>query len=250
VAEAEEDLGSIPQPTTKSLGFPGLFAANLFTERFRLADGAFKSAGKTEEVQIPKGGSMKVKAIVLGLAAIAALALVAVAAADRIKGTPGNDVLTGTERHDLIAGLAGDDQISGLGRGDILFGNRGNDTIAGGDGIDVIIGGPDNDNLDGGNSLDIVRGRSGDDTVAGGNGRDLLFGGRGVDSLSGGDGNDRLHAVARDGQMDTLDCGAGNHDVAVVREGEPLTISNCERVKTVPASAGALGEPGEPGDGS
>jgi hypothetical protein len=31
---------------------------------------------------------------------------------------------------------------------------------------------------------------------------------------------------------------------------EPLTISNCDRVKTVPASAAALGEPGEPGDGS
>jgi uncharacterized protein len=193
---------------------------------------------------------MKVKAIVLGLAAVAALSLVAVAAGDRMKGTPGNDVLTGTERHDLIAGLAGDDQISGLGRGDILFGNRGNDTISGGEGIDVIIGGPDNDNLDGGNGLDIVRGRSGDDTVAGGNGRDLLFGGRGADTLSGGDGNDRLHAVAQDGQMDVLDCGAGNHDVAIVREGEPLTVSNCEKVKQVPAAWGARGEPGEPPDGS
>jgi uncharacterized protein len=192
---------------------------------------------------------MKVKAIVLGLAAVAALSLVAVAAADRIKGTPGNDVLTGTERHDVIAGLAGDDQISGLGRGDVLFGNRGNDTITGGDGIDVIFGGPDNDNLDGGNGLDIVRGRSGDDTVAGGNGRDLLFGGRGTDTLSGGDGNDRLHAVAKDGQLDVLDCGAGR-DMAIVREGEPLTISNCEKVKQVPASAHAKGEPGEPSDGS
>jgi Ca2+-binding RTX toxin-like protein len=193
---------------------------------------------------------MKVKAIVLGLAAVAALSVVAVAAADRIKGTPGNDVLTGTERHDLIAGLAGDDQISGLGRGDILFGNRGNDTIQGGHGIDVIFGGRDNDNLDGGNGLDIVRGRHGDDMVAGGNGRDLLFGGWGADSLSGGHGNDRLHAVAQDGQMDVLDCGPGRHDVAVVREGEPLTLSNCERVRTVPASAAALGEPGEPADGS
>jgi uncharacterized protein len=192
---------------------------------------------------------MKVKAIVLGLAAVAALSLVAVAAADRIKGTPGNDVLTGTERHDLIAGLAGDDQISGLGRGDILFGNRGNDTMSGGNGIDVVIGGADNDNLDGGNGLDIVRGRSGDDTVAGGDGRDLLFGGWGADTLSGGDGPDRLHAIAKDGQMDVLDCGAGR-DVAIVREGEPLTLSNCERIKTVPASAAALGEPGEPSDGS
>jgi Ca2+-binding RTX toxin-like protein len=192
---------------------------------------------------------MKVKAVVLGLAAVAALSVVAVAAADRIKGTPGNDVLTGTERHDLIAGLAGDDQISGLGAGDILFGNRGNDTMQGGDGIDVIFGGRDNDNLDGGNGLDIVRGRAGDDTVAGGNGRDLLFGGWGADTLSGGDGNDRLHALAKDGQVDVLDCGPGR-DVALVRDGEPLTLSNCEKVKTVPASAPALGEPGEPGDGS
>jgi Ca2+-binding RTX toxin-like protein len=193
---------------------------------------------------------MKVKAIVLGLAAVAALSLVAVAAADRIKGTPGNDVLTGTERHDLIAGLAGDDQISGLGHGDVLFGNRGNDTISGGDGIDVIFGGADNDALDGGNGLDIVRGRHGDDSVAGGAGRDHLFGGWGVDTLSGGDGNDRLHAVAKDGQMDVLDCGGGNRDIAIVREGEPLTISNCEKVKQVPAAWGSKGEPGEPRDGS
>jgi Ca2+-binding RTX toxin-like protein len=193
---------------------------------------------------------MKVKAIVLGLAAVGALALVTVAAADRMKGTPGNDVLTGTERHDLIAGLAGDDQISGLGAGDVLFGNRGNDLITGGDGIDVIFGGRDNDTLDGGNGLDIVRGRQGDDSVAGGNGRDLLFGGWGTDTLSGGDGNDRLHAMAKDTQMDVLDCGPGDRDVAIVREGEPLTISNCERVKTVPASARHKGEPGEPGNGS
>jgi Ca2+-binding RTX toxin-like protein len=193
---------------------------------------------------------MKVRAIVLGLAVLGALALVTVAAADRIKGTPGNDVLTGTERHDLIAGLAGDDQISALGGGDILFGNRGNDTISGGDGIDVIFGGRDNDNLDGGNHLDIVRGRSGDDTVAGGEGPDLLFGGWGTDTLSGGAGNDRLHAVAKDGQLDTLDCGEGNRDVAVVRGGEPVTLSNCERVRTVPPWFRAKGEPGEPGSGS
>ena len=50
---------------------------------------------------------------------------------------------------------------------------------------------------------------------------------------SAGDGNDVLHALARDNQVDTLDCGPGLHDVAWLRAGESDTTVNCEKVITV-----------------
>jgi len=52
--------------------------------------------------------------------------------------------------------------------------------------------------------------------------------------LDGGDGNDVLHALAPDMQVDTLDCGPGDHDVAWIRAGEPDVTLNCEVVHTVP----------------
>ena len=69
--------------------------------------------------------------------------------------------------------------------------------------------------------------------VNGGPQRDYLWGGRGVDNEYGGDGNDVLHALAADGQVDHLDCGPGDHDVAWLRAGESDTTVNCEVVKTV-----------------
>ena len=52
---------------------------------------------------------MKVKALVLAVAATALLAVTAVAAAAVVKGTSGNDTLTGTPRADLVRAFAGDD---------------------------------------------------------------------------------------------------------------------------------------------
>ena len=83
------------------------------------------------------------------------------------------------------------------------------------------------------NGPNILHGGLGDDTLNGSAGRDRLWGGRGVDTLSGGDGNDVLHSLAADGQVDSLDCGPGDHDVAWVRAGESDTVVNCEVVKTV-----------------
>ena len=98
----------------------------------------------------------------------------------------------------------------------------------------LIWGGEGNDTLNAGNSgRNRLHGGPGDDTVNGGSGRDFLWGGRGVDHENGGDGNDVLHALAADGQVDTLDCGAGNQDVAWLRTGEPDVTMNCEIVKTV-----------------
>ena len=100
--------------------------------------------------------------------------------------------------------------------GAVMWGGYGNDTLtAGNNGRNRLHGGP------------------GNDTVDGGPGRDFLWGGRGVDTENGGDGNDVLHSLAADGQVDTLDCGPGDHDVAWIRAGEADTTVNCEVVKTV-----------------
>lgn len=78
----------------------------------------------------------------------------------------------------------------------------------------------------------------GHDTVSGGAGRDFLWGGLGSDTENGGDGNDVLHALARDGQVDTLDCGPGDHDVAYFRAGEQDVTVNCEVVRTLSVGSG------------
>jgi uncharacterized protein len=82
-----------------------------------------------------------------------------------IVGTPGRDVLRGTN---------GTDVIMGLGSADVISGGNGNDIICGGAGADL---------LDGGN---------GDDQILGGFGRDDLYGGNGNDTLIGGSGSDLL----------------------------------------------------------
>jgi hypothetical protein len=97
-----------------------------------------------------------------------------------------------------------------------MWGGYGNDTLTAGD-----------------NGLSRLHGGPGDDTLNGGARRDFIWGGRGVDHEFGGDGNDVLHALARDNQVDTLDCGPGDHDVAWLRAGESDTTVNCELVKTV-----------------
>ena len=43
----------------------------------------------------------------------------------------------------------------------------------------------------------------------------------------------RQTVLAHDGQVDSLDCGTGDHDVAWVRSDEHDNVVNCELVKTV-----------------
>jgi predicted extracellular nuclease len=89
-----------------------------------------------------------------------------------IVGTPGDDVIVGTNQSDVIVSFGGDD------------------TISGGNGDDVICAGYGNDDVDGGNGKDLVFGEQGDDTVAGDNGKDSLDGGAGIDDADGGNGVD------------------------------------------------------------
>ena len=76
-----------------------------------------------------------------------------------------------------------------------------------------------------------MRGRPGDDALDGGPGNDIMWPGRGTDTQNGGDGDDILHALARDNQVDTIDCGAGN-DIVVLNRKETTDVHvNCETVK-------------------
>ena len=100
-----------------------------------------------------------------------------------IVGTPGDDVLHGTDGPDVIVGLAGDDQIFGYDGADYLCGNEGDDVLNGGAGSDWLLGSSGDDTL---------RGDAGDDTLGGSGGADELDGGAGDDELRGGTGVDRL----------------------------------------------------------
>ena len=146
--------------------------------------------------------------------ALLALALVApsVALADNIVGDDGANDLRGTSGKDRIVGKGGNDFLSGLA------------------GKDLIQGGPGNDILSGGSHADRLYGGDGRDRLNGGSGDDLLVGGPGADILMGGSGNDVIEA-AGDGSRDTVNCGEGNADRAVVDPGD--TVVWCETVKVV-----------------
>jgi Ca2+-binding RTX toxin-like protein len=78
--------------------------------------------------------------------------------------------------------------------------------------------------------------------VTGGDGNDSLWPGSGQDVEFGGDGNDRLHALANDNQVDTLDCGAGD-DTAIVNLNErDVVAANCEHVIRIVPTPGQAGE--------
>jgi Ca2+-binding RTX toxin-like protein len=193
--------------------------------------------------------------ILLALAVTLGLAVTGVASArwfNVIRGTRGDDTIAGTANRDFVLAFAGNDQVSSGDARDIVYAGRGNDTVDGGAQFDRILGGPGDDSLSagddgaviwGGDGNDTINagntgrnrlhGGPGDDSVNGGPERDSLWGGRGVDSENGGDGNDVLHSLAADGQVDALDCGPGNHDVAWLRAGESDTTVNCELMKTV-----------------
>jgi Ca2+-binding RTX toxin-like protein len=116
-----------------------------------------------------------------------------------------------------------------------LVGRGGNDTLKGADGPDTLDGGPGDDDLDAG---------FGDDVIVGGPGRDAIAGDR-----RGGDcgplwckypyGNDTIDA--RDGEPDSVMCGAG--DDTVLADAADVVAPDCEHVTrgggAAPAGPGA-----------
>lgn len=89
----------------------------------------------------------------------AMLAFAAVAIADNVTGTQGNDVLTGTTLDDHIVAKKGDDQVSGLAGNDNISGNKGNDVVNGDEGDDVLTGNQGADQLNGGTGNDLIKAR-------------------------------------------------------------------------------------------
>jgi Ca2+-binding RTX toxin-like protein len=152
-------------------------------------------------------------------------------------GTNGDDVITGTDRHDYIAGRDGNDTLNGLARSDYIRGGRGNDTVNAGAGADLVMGGPGDDTLSGDDGPDRIFAQRGVDTEFGGAGNDDLWAlarvdvtgqpNEPADTLNGGPGNDVFHV--RDGEADTVDCGDGN-DI-VLADFKDKVAGNCEIVK-------------------
>lgn len=173
--------------------------------------------------------------------------------------TPGDDRLTGTSASETICGLAGNDVIFGLAGNDTLFGDlcgnpaaktpAGNDTLYGGAGNDALYGQGGNDRLYGDSGKDRLVGGYGNNILCGGTGRDTLDGGSGNDRITGdacfprpsrpgsrtatvnryrgGAGNDTIDA--RNGRKETVDCGTGSRDVAIVDTTD--RVKRCERVR-------------------
>ncbi len=116
---------------------------------------------------------------------------------EHVRGSNGNDLLTGSALDDRLDGRNGNDTLVGGEGDDDLIGGTSEDDLR-----DVIYGGGGNDNIDGGYGNDELRGDAGNDTVAGGYGADTVIGGAGNDALTGsawgdvifgGDGDDFIN---------------------------------------------------------
>jgi hemolysin type calcium-binding protein len=108
----------------------------------------------------------------------------------KIIGTAHADRLIGTVQDDVIYGRGGPDRIFGLAGQDYLDGGRGADWLYGGTGGDRLRGGGGSDHLDGGPGADLV--------------------------------------LARDGKVDSIDCGRGR-DTAYVDDQD--RVRACERIR-------------------
>lgn len=157
--------------------------------------------------------------------AILQTARLTVREAPPVNGSPGADIIVGTECADRIDAGAGDDIVDARGGSDIVVGGAGRDRVVAGTGDDivfgsagddVIFGGHGDDRLWGGDGDDRLFGESGDDVLHGDAGNDLMFGGAGDDIAFGGSGDDVVHGEAGDDLIegeagdDHLTGGAGN----------------------------------------
>ncbi len=154
-------------------------------------------------------------------------------------GRPGEgDDLRNVEKVSLnvggnFTGTDGADEfrLSQVGTPATMDGRGGDDVLRAGDGPDHLDGGAGNDSVDGG---------FGDDVLIGGPGRDTISG-----DLAGGDcgplwckypyGNDTIEA--RDGEVDSITCGAGTDTVNA--DPQDIVAPDCENVaRGSAASAG------------
>ncbi len=132
---------------------------------------------------------------------------------ENLVGSNGDDTLTGNDGPNTIVGAVppgtagadpgppGNDTLNGAGGNDVLLGSTGNDTLNGGPGIDVLVAGA---------------------------GNDTLTGDADIDTFDAGAGDDRI--LARDGNPETITCGAGVDTVTADPTDRPA--ADCENVDT------------------
>ena len=146
-------------------------------------------------------------------------------------GGAGEGDTIGADVERLYAG-DGDDTLTGGPAANWLYGHGGSDRLAGATGDDVLRGGVGPDDL---------AGEDGADQLMGDDGGDRLDGGRGVDAFDGDGGFSGADTIlARDGEAETINCGAGA-DTATVDAADQTLFngvgdSGCERVDR-PAAA-------------
>lgn len=118
-------------------------------------------------------------------------------------------------------------------------GNGGDDVLIAGNGVQTLDGGAGNDQLEGGFGSDTITGGPGRDAISG----DFTGSQCGVlQSCTIPHGDDTI--LARDGEIDTIDCGVGN-DRAVVDAAD--VVSNCETVEREGGGSGGKGNSGAGG---
>lgn len=147
-------------------------------------------------------------------------------------GSPGDDIIDGTQYDDVIMALEGDDTVYGLSGTDLICGGPGDDRVFGGSGADRLFGDNGSDTLNGGSGDDVLNGQNGPDTLlgrtgndraTGGDGNDRVVGGSGADALFGSAGSDVVKAGA--GQ-DVVRGGSGSDTLYGGREGDALYGQN------------------------
>ena len=172
---------------------------------------------------IPSDGrGIHLRPLLVALSFALLLTLASPAAAKRIVGNRGSNILIGTPQRDVIIARAGHDTVSGGGARDLIYGQEGSDVLLGDAGNDSIWG----------------AGRT--DTILGGPGRDTIRGEWGADVADAGSGNDVVLMDTDDGDIDSVDCGSG-FDRAVLRPGDRYV--NCESVRRLrgrPVPVGTL----------
>lgn len=72
----------------------------------------------------------------------------AIALAETMSGTPGNDSMRGTETGDFMRGNDGNDHLFGLGGNDTIFGDAGIDLLNTGTGVNRLVGGTGRDEFE------------------------------------------------------------------------------------------------------
>jgi Ca2+-binding RTX toxin-like protein len=178
-----------------------------------------------------------------------------------IRGTAGNDSLTGTSVDDLIEGLAGNDTLMGLAGNDTLDAGTGGDLLIGGSGNDTyIVDGPgDSIRENAGEGTDTVRssatrslednvenlvltgtaaingtGNALNNVITGNSASNFLVGGSGNDTLDGGAGDDTLDGTAG-GEL--LIGGTGNDLFFVDGPGDTVRENAGEGTDTIQSTA-------------